>query len=52
LIVPAEAAAPKATVPVPHLEAGVVLEIVGIALMVAATADLAAVVQPLLVAST
>jgi hypothetical protein len=52
LIVPAEAAAPKATVPVPHLELGVVLEIVGIPLIVAATAVLAAVVQPVAVAST
>jgi hypothetical protein len=51
LIVPALAVAPNTTVPVPHLEAGVVPVIVGIALTVAITAVLVAVVQPLFVAS-
>lgn len=49
--VPALAVAPRVTVPVPHREAGVVPEIVGVVLTVAATAVLAE-VQPLLVAST
>ncbi len=52
LIVPALAVAPNATVPVPHLESGVVPVIVGIAFTVAITAVLEAVVHPLLVAST
>ena len=52
LIVPALAAAPNATVPVPHLEAGVVPDIVGISFTVAVTAVLDAVVHPPLVAST
>ena len=53
LIVPALALAPKVTVPVPHLELGVVEEIVGAAaLIVALTAVLLAVVHPLDVAST
>jgi len=52
VIVPADAVAPIPTVPVPHLAAGVVPEIVGIALTVAITAVLAAVVHPLSVAST
>ena len=52
LIVPALAVAPNTTVPVPHLESGVVPVIVGIALTVAVTAVLDAVVHPLLVAST
>ncbi len=52
LIVPALAVAPNATVPVPHLESGVVPVIVGIAFTVAVTAVLDAVVHPLLVAST
>ena len=52
LIVPAVAAAAKVTVPVEHLAAGVVPDIVGMALTVATTALLAAVVQPLAVAST
>ncbi len=51
-MVPALAVAPKATVPVPHLEAGVVPLIVGIAFTVAVTAVLDAVVHPPLVAST
>ena len=38
LIVPALAVAPNATVPVPHLESGVVPVIVGIAFTVAITA--------------
>jgi hypothetical protein len=54
LIVPAEAAAPKPTVPVPHLDAGVEPVIVGMALTVAVTAVLVPVVQPvaITVAST
>lgn len=52
LIVPAEAVAPKLTVPVPHLEAGVEPVIVGMALTVAITAALATVVHPFSVAST
>ncbi len=52
LMVPALAVAPKITVPVPHLDPGVVPVIVGIVLIVAITAVLAAVVHPLLVAST
>ncbi len=52
LIVPALAVAPNTTVPVPHLESGVVPVIVGIAFTVAVTAVLDAVVHPLLVAST
>ena len=52
LIVPALAAAPKVTVPVPHTELGVVPLIVGIAFTVATTAVLLAVVHPVAVAST
>ena len=52
LIVPALALAPKVTVPVPHLEPGVVEEIVGIVLIVAVTDVLLAVVHPFEVAST
>ena len=52
LIVPALAAAPMVTVPVPHIEFGVVPDIVGIAFTVATTAVLLAVVHPLAVAST
>jgi hypothetical protein len=52
LIVPALAIAPKVTVPAPHLEFGVVSDIVGIAFTVAVTAVLDAVVHPPLVAST
>ena len=52
LIVPAEAAAPSVTVPVPHLDAGVVPVMVGMAFTVAITDVLEAVVQPLFVAST
>ncbi len=51
-IVPALAVAPNATVPSPHLEAGVVPLIVGIAFTVAVTAVLEAVVHPSFVAST
>ncbi len=50
--VPALAVAPKVTVPVPQTEPGVVPETDGTALTVATTALLAAVVQPLAVAST
>ena len=52
LIVPDEAVAPNVTVPVPHLEPGVVPVMVGIVFTVAVTAVLEAVVQPLAVAST
>ena len=52
LMVPALAAAPKVTVPVPQRLAGVVDEIVGIAFTVATTAVLLAVVHPFAVAST
>jgi hypothetical protein len=52
LIVPAEAVAPKATVPVPQLEPSVVPVIVGTVFIVALTDVLDAVVQPLSVAST
>jgi hypothetical protein len=52
LIVPALAVAPNATVPVPHIAAGVLAVMVGIVFTVAATDVLAAVVQPLAVAST
>jgi hypothetical protein len=52
LIVPADAVAPKPTVPVPHLDAGVVPVIVGMVFTVAITAVLAEVVHPLSVAST
>ena len=52
LMVPADADAPKVTVPVPHIEFGVVPVMVGIALTVATTDVLEAVVQPLFVAST
>ncbi len=50
--VPELAIAPKVNVPVAHLAAGVDPEIVGTVLTVATTALLAAVVQPLAVAST
>jgi predicted membrane protein len=52
LIVPALAVAPNAAVPVPHMVAGVLAVMVGIAFTVAATDVLAAVVQPFAVAST
>ena len=52
LIVPALAVAPNVTVPVPHLDAGVIPVIVGIVLTVAITAVLVSVVHPLFVAST
>ena len=50
--VPALAVAPKVTVPVPQTEPGVVPLTVGMALTVATTALLVAVVQPFAVAST
>jgi hypothetical protein len=52
LIVPALAVAPSITVPVPHLDPGVVPVIVGIGLTVAVTAVLVSVVHPPSVAST
>ena len=52
LIVPALAVAPNTAVPVPQRLAGVLAVMVGIAFTVAVTAVLAAVVQPLAVAST
>ncbi len=52
LMVPALAAAPNTTVPLPHTELGVVPLMVGIGFTVATTAVLLAVVQPLAVAST
>ena len=52
LMVPAEAVAPSATVPVLQRLAAVVLVIVGIAFTVAITAVLEVVVHPLAVAST
>ena len=52
LMVPAEAVAPRVTVPVPQVDPGVTNVIVGIAFTVAVTAVLAAVVHPLAVAST
>ena len=52
LIIPAEAVAPKVTVPVPHLELGVVPVIVGVVFMVAVTEVLVAVVQLPFVAAT
>ena len=51
-MVPALAAAPKVTVPVPQRLLSVVDDILGIAFTVATTAVLVAVVQPLAVAST
>ncbi len=51
IIVPALAVAPNATVPVPQRFAGVLAVMVGIAFTVATTDVLAAVVQPLAVAS-
>ena len=52
LIVPALAVAPNVTVPVPHLESGVVPVMVGTVFTVAVTAVLVSVVHPLSVAST
>ena len=52
LIVPADAVAPKSTVPVPHREASVVPVIDGVAVTVAVTDVLDAVVHPPSVAST
>ncbi len=52
LIVPALAVAPSVTVPVPHLEPGVVPVMVGMVLMVAVTDVLDVVVQLPSVAST
>lgn len=51
-IVPVLAVAPNVTVPVPHLEAGVVFVIVGIVLIMARTIVLEGLVQPFIVAST
>ena len=51
LIIPADAVAPNVTVPVPQRDPGVVPVMVGLALMVAVTAVLEAVVHPLFVAS-
>ena len=52
LMIPVDAVAPRVTVPVPQRDAGVVVAIVGIALIVAITAVLVAVVHPIAVAST
>lgn len=52
LRVPAEAVAPKLTLPVPQPEFGVVPVMVGMVFTVATTSVLEAVVQPLSVAST
>ena len=52
LIVPALAVAPNTAVPVPHIAAGVLAVMVGMAFTVAATDVLVAVVQPFAVAST
>ncbi len=52
LIVPALAAAPNNTVPVEHLAAGVVPDILGTTFTVAVTAVLVGVVHPFAVAST
>ena len=52
LMIPAEAVAPRVAVPVPQMLAGVVAVIAGALFTVATTAVLAAVVQPLFVAST
>ncbi len=52
LMVPADAVAPRVTVPVPQRLFGVVPVIVGIELIVANTAVLPAVVHPISVAST
>ena len=52
LMVPALAAAPNTTVPVEHLAAGVVPDILGTTFTVAVTAVLVAVVHPVAVAST
>ena len=49
---PAEAVAPKVTVPVPQRAAGVVLAIVGVVLTVAMTAVLDGEIHPLLFTST
>jgi hypothetical protein len=52
LMVPADAVAPRVTVPVPQRLLGVVPDIVGIGFTVANTAVLLAVVHPISVAST
>ena len=52
LIIPAEAVAPRVTVPVPQTDPGVVLVIVGTLLIVAVIDVLEAVVHPFDVAST
>jgi hypothetical protein len=49
LIVPADAVAPRATVPVPQRDEGVVPVIVGIAFIVAVTDVLVAETQPVVV---
>ena len=51
-MVPAEAVAPRVTVPVPQVDPGVTRVIVGMVFTVAVTAVLVAVVQPWSVAST
>ena len=52
LMVPAEVVAPRVTIPVPQMLAGVVPVMVGIVFTVATTAVRVAVVQPIAVAST
>ena len=52
LIAPAEAVAPRVTVPVPQMLPGVVVVMVGMTLTVAIMADRVDVVQPFAVAST
>ena len=51
LIVPAEAAAPRLTIPLPHLELSDTEFMVGLVFIVADTAVLETLVQPLFVAS-
>ena len=51
-ILPADAVAPKVTVPAPHLEPEFVVVMVGMVLIVAMISVLLPVVQPLSVAST
>ena len=48
LLVPAEAVAPRVTVPVPQVDPGVTSVIVGMVFTVAVTAVLEAVVQPMI----
>ena len=52
LMVPAEAVAPRVTVPVPQILPGVIVVMVGMAFTVAIMADRVAVVQLFAVAST